>query len=210
MIIALCGNIGSGKDTVANILIEERGFTRMSFAQPLKKAVSAIFNWDYSLVEGLTSESRVWREQVDEWWSKRLGIENLTPRFVLQYIGTNVMRNCFHADIWAASIESHLSTSTGNVVLSDCRFPNELQSIRNSSGIVWEVQGKNVPEWYEIAKSANFGDDLSKQQMVNLNIHESETAWIGQPVDALIKNDGTLEELRTKVLRAYDSVIGKM
>lgn len=207
MIIALCGNIGSGKDTVANILIHERNFTRMSFAQPLKKAVSAIFNWEYDLVEGLTEESRTWREEVDEWWSKRLNIPNLTPRFVLQHIGTNVMRNCFHEDIWAASIESHLKSATGNVVLSDCRFPNELQTIRNSNGFVWEVRGKKTPEWYDLAKRANSGNVEAKRRLTNYySVHDSETAWIGQPTDAIIINDGTLADLKSKVLYTFDKI----
>src|SRR5574343_416824 len=207
MIIALCGSIGSGKDTVANILIQERGFKRMSFAGPLKKAVSAIFNWDYELVEGLTPESRVWREKVDTWWSERLNIPNLTPRFVLQHIGTNVMREHFHEDIWTASIESHLRSSGENIVLSDCRFPNELQSIRNNGGIVWEVRGKNLPEWYDVARRANLGSsEAAKRLKFEYDIHESETAWIGEPVTAVVLNFGTLEDLKNTVLTTYDSL----
>ena len=203
MIIALCGNIGSGKDTVANILIQECGFSRMSFAGPLKRAVAAIFNWDFNLLEGITDESRAWREEVDEWWSNRLNIPNLTPRFVLQHIGTDVMRECFHEDIWAASIESHLKSVTGNVVLSDCRFPNELQTIRNAGGLVWEVRGKKLPEWYDIAAKANAGETDASEKLASFAIHQSETSWIGNPTDSVINNNSTLESLKDQVLSLY-------
>lgn len=203
MIIALCGSIGSGKDTVANILIQECGFSRMSFAAPLKRAVAAIFNWEYSLLEGITDESRAWREEVDTWWSKRLDIPNLTPRFALQHIGTDVMRNCFHEDIWAASIEAHLRNVDGNVVLSDCRFPNELQTIRNAGGVVWEVRGKKLPEWYNIAVQANTGDVQAINDLTKFSIHPSETAWIGQPTDAVVNNNSSLASLKDQVMSLY-------
>ena len=78
-IIGICGLIGHGKDTVAGHLIEN-GFQRISFAGVLKDACANIFGWDRILLEGNTSESRVFREQVDEWWAERLGIPNFTPK----------------------------------------------------------------------------------------------------------------------------------
>ena len=79
MIIGVVGSIGSGKDTVADYLANFHSFRRESFAASLKDAVSVIFGWDRTLLEGRTKESREWREQQDEWWTKRLGI-NITPR----------------------------------------------------------------------------------------------------------------------------------
>ena len=68
MIVGICGLIGSGKGTVADILVEQ-GFTKVSFADKLKDGVSTIFGWDRSLLEGDTDESRDWREQADEFWT---------------------------------------------------------------------------------------------------------------------------------------------
>ena len=79
-LIAICGFQGSGKDTLANILIEKYGYTKVSFGGILKDAISIIFNWDRDLLEGTTIKSREWRETVDDWWAKRLDIPNLTPR----------------------------------------------------------------------------------------------------------------------------------
>ena len=84
-LIGICGLIGHGKDTAAGFLIEE-GFERVSFAGVLKDAVANIFSWDRTLLEGNTSESRVWREKVDTWWSNRLGIPNFTPRYTVMHI----------------------------------------------------------------------------------------------------------------------------
>ena len=98
MIIGLVGLIGSGKDTVADYLVNVHGFRRESFAGTLKDAVAAVFGWDRTLLEGRTRASREWREQVDTWWAARLNMPDLTPRWVLQYWGTEVMRRGFHDD----------------------------------------------------------------------------------------------------------------
>ena len=77
-VVGICGLIGHGKDTASGFLIEE-GFQRVSFAGILKDACANIFGWDRILLEGNTTESRAFREQVDEWWAKRLDIPNFTP-----------------------------------------------------------------------------------------------------------------------------------
>ena len=78
MIVGICGLIGSGKGTVADILVEQ-GFTKVSFADKLKDGVATIFGWDRAMLEGDTNESREWREQVDEFWTKETG-RTITPR----------------------------------------------------------------------------------------------------------------------------------
>ena len=127
MIIGICGFIGSGKDTVADYLVNFHEFRRESFANTLKDAISAIFGWDRTLLEGRTRVSREWREQEDEWWSQRLGIK-ITPRFILQNWGTDIIRKGFHDDVWIASLENKLRKNSDNVVISDCRFPNEIKA----------------------------------------------------------------------------------
>ena len=77
MLIGICGLIGSGKDTVAERLVTHHGYKRDSFAKSLKDAVSSMFNWDRKMLEGDTKESRAWREQPDEFWSKKLTEKSL-------------------------------------------------------------------------------------------------------------------------------------
>ena len=98
-IVAICGFQGSGKDTLASILIEKYGYKKLSFAGAVKDVASVVFSWDRKMLEGDTKESREWREKVDEWWSKKLGLPNLTPRYILQQFGTDLFRNHFHKDI---------------------------------------------------------------------------------------------------------------
>ena len=139
MIIGVCGFIGSGKDTVADYLTNFHEFRRESFANSLKDAVSMVFGWDRTLLEGRTKQAREWREEQDDWWTARLGMP-ITPRWVLQYWGTEVCRKAFHDDIWIASVENKLRNSRDNIVISDCRFPNEIKSIREAGGIVIRVK----------------------------------------------------------------------
>lgn len=205
MIIGVCGFIGSGKDTIADYLTNFHGFRRESFANTLKDAVSQVFGWDRTMLEGRTKQAREWREQVDPWWAERLNMPNLTPRWVLQYWGTEVCRKAFHDDIWIASLENKLRNSTDDVVISDCRFPNEIKSIKNAGGIVIRVVRGEEPEWYNAAVSVNKGPDgnstwsLSKKQLEKLNIHASETSWVGTDFDAILDNNGSIDDLFAQV-----------
>jgi hypothetical protein len=195
MIIGVCGFIGSGKDTIADYLVNFHEFRRESFASTLKDAVAAVFGWDRTMLEGRTKEAREWREQVDPWWAARLDMPTLTPRWVLQYWGTEVCRKAFHDDIWIASLENKLRNSKDHVVISDCRFPNEISSIKNAGGqIIW-VQRGALPEWYQTAVDANRGSNVALNELKRLKIHASETAWVGTEFDAVIDNNSTIDAL---------------
>lgn len=199
MIIGICGFIGSGKDTVADYLVNFHEFRRESFANTLKDAVSSVFGWDRTLLEGRTKEAREWREQVDPWWAERLDMPTLTPRWVLQYWGTEVCRRAFHDDIWIASLENKLRNSRDHVVISDCRFPNEITSIKRAGGkIIWVKRGA-LPDWYETAVSANSGHNFAIQELKIKKIHASETAWVGTEFDAVIENDSTIDDLYKQI-----------
>jgi len=209
MLIGIAGQIASGKDTIAEYLITNKGFRRMSFAEPLKDAVSAIFGWDRELLEGNTVESREWRDQVDEWWATRLNIRHLTPRWVLQQWGTEVGRRAFHDDIWIASIENKLRSITDNIVISDCRFPNEIKAIKQAGGKTIRVSRGSPPVWYQQALAVNKGfygpnyrDSLRILEDIH-NVHASEYSSIGLDYDYHIDNSSTLQDLYKKI----DSII---
>jgi hypothetical protein len=199
MIIGLCGFIGSGKDTAAKYLVN-KGFQQESFAGTLKDTVSAIFGWDRELLEGKTPEARLWREQVDPWWADRLAMPTLTPRWVLQYIGTDVFRNHFHGDIWIASLEKKLVDNKHNdIVISDCRFPNEVKVIQDLGGKVAWVKRGELPDWYDIATDACNGHKIAIQEMDNLDVHPSEWAWLLSDFDFELYNEHTLDYLYQQV-----------
>lgn len=199
MIIGFVGFIGSGKDTAADYLVNFHGFRRDSFANTLKDAVSCVFGWDRTLLEGRTNEAREWREQKDEWWSNRLG-QDITPRRILQYWGTEVCRQGFHDDIWIASLENKMRKTTDNIVISDVRFPNEIKAIHNAGGLVVRISRGEDPEWYQDAVNMNAGQSnmtwlISKTRIEKLGIHASETAWVGGEIDHIICNDSTIDHL---------------
>ena len=205
MIIGICGFIGSGKDTIADYLVNLHHFRRESFASTLKDAVSQVFGWDRTMLEGRTKQAREWRERVDPWWAERLNMPHLTPRWILQYWGTEVCRAGFHDDIWIASLENKLRHSQDDVVISDCRFPNEIRAIKRAGGQVIRVVRGPEPIWYDAAVSVNLGPDrnaswaLSLQKLEKLGIHASETAWVGTKFDAVLDNNGTLDDLYQQV-----------
>ena len=203
MIIGICGFIGSGKDTIADYLVNNHGFRRESFANTLKDAVSAVFGWDRTLLEGRTKEARAWREEVDVWWTERLGME-ITPRKILQYWGTEVCRKGFHDDIWIASLENKLRTSKDNIVISDCRFPNEIKSIKNAGGKVVRVVRGPEPEWYDDAIAVNKGPShigwaISSDRLRKFAVHASETSWVGTEFNSVFDNNGSLDSLFKQV-----------
>jgi hypothetical protein len=135
------------------------------------------------------------------WWSERLNIPELTPRWVLQQWGTEVCRQGFHDDIWIASLENKMRKTRDNIVISDVRFPNEIKAIHNAGGLVVRIKRGNDPDWYEAALSANRGPDgnstwsLSKAKLERLGIHASETAWVGGAIDHTVINNTTIDDM---------------
>ena len=187
MLIGVVGLIGSGKGTVSDRLEQKHNFRKDSFAKSLKDAVSSMFNWDREMLEGKTDESRAWREKPDVFWSKRFG-KDVTPRWVLQYFGTEVMRQGMHDSIW---IDSCMARYDGKpTVIADTRFENEIKIIREMGGSILLVKRGQDPDWFT---------DYVEGNVVPKNVHLSEYAWAKSEYDHLITNDGTLEDLHSKI-----------
>ena len=180
MIIGVVGFIGSGKGTVGDILEREHGYKKFAFADALKDAVAGIFLWPRGLLEGDTNASRAFRERVDPWWSHKFGYE-VTPRLILQKFGTEACRHGIADNIWIAALEKRIH-GYDDVVITDCRFPNEIDFIRSAGGILIRVKR---------------GDDPSPEQISKMHI--SETAWNNYDPDFVIHNEGTKDELKENV-----------
>lgn len=195
-IVAINGTIGSGKDTFSEEFIQA-GWHRMSFASTLKDAVAVIFGWEREMLEGNTKEARVIRETRDEYWSAKLGRE-VTPRWVLQNFGTDVVRAHFHDNTWVFALENQMCKIEGNIIITDCRFPNEIKMLQENDAVLIEVQ-RNTPEWYGNAYAYNSIIDSGASAeipSVLQDIHRSEWAWIGRNKNRiLVENSGTIEEL---------------
>jgi hypothetical protein len=199
MIVGICGLIGSGKGTVADILVEQ-GFTKVSFADKLKDGVATIFGWDRALLEGDTDESRSWREQTDNFWTQETG-RTITPRVVLQEFGTECMREGFDNGVWVSLLKKYLLDNPGYYVVPDVRFRNEQNMIRELGGEIWQVKRGKDPEWFARAIFDNNNPETSNL-MNGFDIHESEYKWIdvNTKFDAVIRNEGTIGELQASVL----------
>lgn len=197
MIIAICGLQGSGKDTIGSYLINKFNFTKLSFASIIKDIVSIIFDWDRKMLEGNTKESREWREQIDTWWSEKLQMPNLTPRFVLQYIGTDIFRKHFHPNIWVSAVERKLSRYT-NCVITDCRFPNEIEMLRSNNAIILKVTRGELPQWY-----IDYNNNVIEQPD---DIHPSEYMWIKSKFDHTIENNKSINDLELQINTLFDHI----
>lgn len=192
MIIGLCGIQGAGKDTVGDILVSEYGFIKLTFASTLKDIVSVLFSWPRDLLEGITEESRIWRETVDDFWTEKTGFENFTPRKALQLIGTDLFRIHFCNDIWSNIVENKIITTLKNnpktnIVVSDCRFSNEFNLI------------KQFPDSYIIKVVRT--PDIS----LNDSSHSSETEWLNYNFDEILQNDNSICELQIKLKSLLDN-----
>ena len=203
-IIGLVGFISSGKGAVGDILADDYGFVRESFAKSVKDALAPIFGWERSLLEGDTAASRAFREAPDDYWSEVMG-RNFTPREALQFMGTEAGRNVFHPDIWVRSLERRiLKNSESKYVITDVRFPNEMYMIRSLGGKIVRIKRGPDPLWWDVAVNTNIYSKGIQILPGFESIHYSEWAWVGYPFEKTITNDGTLQELKNQVATLLD------
>lgn len=202
MIVGLVGFIGSGKGTIADILVKYHGFFKESYANSVKDACAVIFGWDRELLEGTTPESREWRETVDSWWSKQLGRE-FSPRLALQLMGTEAGRDVFHPDLWVHTVMRRCR-SDANYVIADVRFPNEINAIKNSGGYIIRVRRGDDPDWFDLALTCNVNNKHEIMHNAYPELHYSEWAWIGAHYDIILNNDYNIEELKIRVDNVID------
>lgn len=215
-VIALMGNKGAGKDTVAKFIKKNaKGFNKvyiMSFADALKDATSVIFNLDRKMLEGATPESRKWREQEIPYLSKVMH-KKVTPRYLLQVIGTNILRRYLYDGIWVDSVVNKVISIANNdyntlFVITDCRFRNEIKALQE---LHWYHNCIDSVEFVEIDRrnrgteiyDAAYAFNTTKNPIKKLcawnklrKIHRSEWDWIGIVKDPiLVYNIGTLKNL---------------
>jgi len=189
-IIALTGQAGSGKDTLAKIIMEHAPLTghesdcwvKMSFASHLKDVVSLLFNMDRDMLEGVTVEDRAKREQPDEFWSKKMG-KPFTPRYALQFVGTDLLRNQLHKNIWVDCLERKIDECDKNIIITDVRFKNEISMLRDKGAMFVRMEFEKKPYYWDIIYKTNTFQQLTSEEQRRLdeiykNVHPSERDWI--------------------------------
>jgi hypothetical protein len=148
-IIAISGPMGSGKSTIGDFLVRSRGYKSMAHADTLKDVASVLFTWPREMLEGRTEAARKEREQVDEWWSEALD-DIVSPRSMLQRLGTEVFRGAVSSDIWILCLKRKLIglPKDAKVVITDARFLNELNALEKMGAKLYGVSRK-PPTWLE-------------------------------------------------------------
>ena len=181
-VVGLTGYAGSGKSTVANYLVEGHGYTRLSFAGPLKKmlrTLDPIIGEQYGEAVRLSEVLAVYAG--DENGVKQTPVWGDEYRRLLQVLGTDCIR-AVDPDFWVKAAVAQMTDEDGLYVFDDVRFPNEAQVIKdlNKWGL-WNVQRSG----YEA-----------------VNGHTSEQ-WAGKMDEwQVIYNTNSLEFLHSEVDRA--------
>ena len=196
MIIGLVGFIGAGKTTVANILHKEHNFHKLAFSDTLKDVVSSIFGWDRELLSGDSVESREYRETPDASWSLAFGYP-VTPRLMLQKVGTEGLRDVIHQNIWVVSLQRRLLNyeDGDNLVIHDVRFPNEIAMLKKLGASIVRVE-RYFPPFYDVIlqdiedEVNNKNNAMIWRKMNDLYpfIHPSEYLWVSTKPDYTIYN----------------------
>jgi hypothetical protein len=186
MIISVSGKIGSGKDTVANLIMQltpTKNWKIKKFAGKLKQVAT--------LITAIPIEK--WEDQ--EFKQSQLGPEwNMTVRDFLQKLGTEAVRDGLHSNAWVNALFADYKIQTvyegewdywekqvePNWIITDTRFPNEIEAIQNRNGILIKV----------IRDSGNtVGTGHSSETAL-----DNFTQW-----NYVIENNGTIEDLKQKV-----------
>jgi hypothetical protein len=127
MLIVLSFKAQSGKDTAADYLVAQHNFKKLALAEPLKEACQKIFGFTHEQLYGSL------KEVVDPFWG-------FTPRFALQKIGTDCLRDHFDKTLWIkAAKRKILAEPATNWVISDCRFPDEAIAMKEIGGYVVRI-----------------------------------------------------------------------
>lgn len=125
-LIGLTGRIGSGKTTLAQMLVERKHFVEFAFATSLKKAVSAVF---HTTLESLYDPAA--KAEVDPFWG-------ITRREMLQRTATCIQQE-FGFDPFAMNFRRWYKGPYVPVVVSDVRYENQAREVVDRGGIIIRI-----------------------------------------------------------------------
>jgi hypothetical protein len=172
LLIGIHGKARAGKDTAAAHMVRQYGFVRTAFADPLKRAAKEMF--------GLTHE-QTYSDELKEVLIPHWGY---SPRQLFQLLGTESGREVFGEDMWLrrwAIDAERIENEGSHVVVTDVRFANEAEMIRKRGGVV-----------VHLIRPMDNG--LGRQAF-----HASERGLEIEAEDVVIQNNGSLEQLYSRV-----------
>lgn len=152
MLIAFNGKLKSGKDTAGERLAEmtEWDAIQVSFAKPLKESAAALLDIDPVEWETYKNDPEVrilladgWRDGPEGYEEPNI-IREFTAREFLQRYGTESHRDKFGSDFWVKqALDDYYPMPGVYFYVTDCRFINEAEAIKNVGGIVVRVIGED-------------------------------------------------------------------
>lgn len=184
-ILGLHGDAGSGKDTLANLLVESSSeeWVQYSFANPIRQMVNI----------GLGISMEVMQDPIKK-NDPEFGYMGKSARYILQTLGTEWGRNLVSDSIWinefkrrAKLITENTDCSSLGIVVTDCRFENEANAIRELGGHVVHIIRPNNP----YTRSVNQG---------GVTKHASEAGLPSHLIDFTIINDTIPNEMLNKLI----------
>lgn len=203
MIIGISGRINSGKDTIGEIIqglsITNGGreFEIKKFAAKLKTIASLLTGIDVKDFEDQEFKKSLLGS---EWGTVRTNPLNAIPVFenvqfnelmsvreLLQKLGTDALRDNLHEDVWVNALFSDYKPpkmseyNPSNWIITDMRFPNEMNAIVEKNGITIRVTRP------------------VKKSKTTARLHPSETSLDNAEFDYEIINDGSIDDLIEKV-----------
>lgn len=165
LLIGLTGPARSGKSTAANHLVRNHLLEHYAFADPLRSGLMEIFNLDPDDFEGER------KEQTLDWLGR-------SPRELMQSMGTEWARHMVHPDVWVRIAEQNLNylqnslSSVVGFVVSDVRFENEAEFIRQRGGTIIHIERPDAPAVNP--HSSETGIHLKQSDLTVLNSRDRE------------------------------------
>ncbi len=146
-VIGLAAKAGGGKDTAGDLIrgsLESKGYTttQISFANPLKDICTMLFGWDRNRLQtdAEFKESSLLDDGTPDPACEMLG---MSRRVVMQRLGTEAMRQGLHSEIWIIAMKLSIMRGDYDIydygLLTDCRFINELQFVRDLDGTLIRI-----------------------------------------------------------------------
>jgi hypothetical protein len=215
MIIGISGKIGSGKDTVGEIIQklcltnEAPNFEIKKFAGKLKAVGSLLTGIPIEMFEDQEFKKT---DLPSEWVYIENGYaaRNMTVRDFLQKLGTEAMRDNLHTNVWINALfsdykaieripEKRMSIMP-NWIITDMRFPNEMEAVVNRNGITIRVNRTPFRTTETELGKLSVVNQPEVDKLLGIQEHPSEAALDDAEFDYTINNSGTLEDL-VKIVR---------
>lgn len=176
-LIFLSGYNRCGKDTLANHLSTQYGFTHMKISQPLKDSLKVLFNLTDDQLENNS------KDEIDTQWG-------VTPRDIMKFIGTDIFqfkinellphkgRN-FWIDLLLNTIKSKYLNTDSKIVVSDLRFTHEYLAVRDFMNMYSELVDVKLVKIVHVGATRLYQQDK----------HNSETEHLQFQYDIILENE---------------------